>query len=44
MATNQDLKLFAGNAHPELLKAICSYLKVSPGEIEVFKFLSLIHI
>ena len=38
MATNQDLKLFAGNAHPELLKAICSYLKVSPGEIEVFKF------
>jgi ribose-phosphate pyrophosphokinase len=38
MPVNEDMKVFAGNAHPELLKSICEYLDVVPGAIEVFKF------
>ena len=34
----EDLKVFAGTAHPQLAKDICSYLGVSIGESEVFKF------
>ena len=38
MPVSEDLKVFAGNAHPGLLNDICAYLGVSPGAIEVFKF------
>ena len=34
----EDLKVFAGNAHPALAKDICAYLGVSLGTCEVFKF------
>jgi ribose-phosphate pyrophosphokinase len=38
MPVFEDLKVFGGNAHPELLNDICAYLGIGPGEIEVFKF------
>ena len=38
MPVFEDLKVFAGNAHPQLFTDICAYLGVSPGKIEVFKF------
>ena len=34
----EDLKVFSGNAHPALAKDICTYLGVTPGEVEAFKF------
>jgi ribose-phosphate pyrophosphokinase len=34
----EDLKIFTGNAHPQLSKNICSYLGMDMGECEVFKF------
>ncbi len=34
----EDLKVFSGNAHKGLAKDICSYLGVSLGACEVFKF------
>jgi len=34
----QDLKVFSGNAHPELAGAICSYLEKPLGEVDVFEF------
>ncbi len=34
----QDLKVFTGNAHPELAGDICSYLEMPMGEAEVFEF------
>lgn len=34
----EDLKIFAGNAHPGLARDICAYLGVSVGASEVFKF------
>ena len=34
----EDLKVFSGNAHPALARDICTYLGVTPGECEVFKF------
>ena len=34
----EDLKVFSGNAHKDLAKDICSYLGVSLGACEVFKF------
>ena len=34
----EDLKVFNGNSHPALTKNICSYLGISPGASEVFKF------
>ena len=34
----EELKVFTGNAHPELAKSICDYLGSPLGESEVFKF------
>jgi ribose-phosphate pyrophosphokinase len=33
-----DLKVFTGNAHPALAKAICDYLGIPLGQAEVFKY------
>jgi len=33
-----ELKVFTGNAHPALAKAVAEYLKIPPGECEVFTF------
>ncbi|MSQ08801.1 MAG: ribose-phosphate pyrophosphokinase [Dehalococcoidia bacterium] len=33
-----ELAIFTGNAHPELAKHICEYLKVPLGKSDVFKF------
>ncbi len=33
-----ELKVFSGNAHPELAKAVCDYLGIPPGRIEVSQF------
>jgi len=33
-----ELKVFTGNAHPALAKAICTYLKIPLGKAEVFEF------
>ncbi|MBI2867603.1 MAG: ribose-phosphate pyrophosphokinase [Chloroflexi bacterium] len=35
---NDELKIFTGNAHPDLAKAICSYLETPLGQAEVFQF------
>jgi len=34
----QELRIFSGNAHPELARAICSYLETAYGAVEVFEF------
>lgn len=34
----QDLRVFTGNAHPELAQSICTYLETSLGQCEVFEF------
>jgi ribose-phosphate pyrophosphokinase len=34
----QDLKVFTGNAHPELARSICDYLELPLGDAEVFQF------
>ncbi len=33
-----ELKIFTGNAHPELARSICCYLEAPLGECEVFQF------
>jgi ribose-phosphate pyrophosphokinase len=33
-----DLKVFTGNAHPQLAKSICDYLGIPLGQAEVFEF------
>jgi len=33
-----ELKIFTGNAHPELAKSVCEYLEIPLGEAELFKF------
>ena len=38
MPVAEDLKVFTGNAHPQLTRDICSYLGIQPGYIDVFKF------
>jgi ribose-phosphate pyrophosphokinase len=38
MANLDDLRVFTGNAHPSLAKDVCSYLGISHGEAQVFKF------
>jgi ribose-phosphate pyrophosphokinase len=38
MAISEDLKIFTGNAHPQLAKDICAHLNVELGACEVFKF------
>ena len=34
----QELRIFSGNAHPDLAQAICDYLETAPGRCEVFQF------
>jgi ribose-phosphate pyrophosphokinase len=34
----QELKVFSGNAHPALARAVCEHLGISLGEAEVFQF------
>jgi ribose-phosphate pyrophosphokinase len=34
----QDLRVFSGNAHPELAQAMCDYLEMPLGQCEVIKF------
>jgi ribose-phosphate pyrophosphokinase len=34
----QELRIFSGNAHPDLALAICEYLESPPGRCEVFQF------
>jgi len=34
----QDLRVFTGNAHPELAESICRYMEMPIGEAEVFEF------
>ena len=34
----EDLKVFSGTAHPKLAQDICSYLGISLGNCDVFKF------
>lgn len=38
MATYEELKVFSGNANPELARTICAYLGIPLGQVEVFKF------
>jgi len=33
-----DLAIFSGNAHPDLARAVCRYLEVPQGAVEVFEF------
>lgn len=34
----QELRVFSGNAHPELAQAICDYLEMPLGQCEAFSF------
>ena len=34
----QELRIFSGNAHPELAQSVCNYLESPLGECEVFEF------
>ena len=34
----QELRIFSGNAHPELAQAICGYLETPLGDCQVFEF------
>jgi ribose-phosphate pyrophosphokinase len=34
----QELRVFSGNAHPDLAQAICDYLEMPLGQCETFKF------
>ncbi len=38
MTPVEELKVFAGNAHPELATSVCEYLGINLGQVEVFKF------
>ena len=33
-----ELKVFSGNAHPELAQSVCQYLDIPLGQADVFKF------
>ncbi len=35
---HDELKIFTGNAHPELARSICQYMEMPLGECEVFEF------
>ncbi len=37
-AAYQEMRIFSGNAHPDLAKAICDYLETGYGACEVFEF------
>jgi len=34
----QELRIFSGNAHPELARSVCNYLEMPLGDCEVFQF------
>ncbi|GAF70775.1 unnamed protein product, partial [marine sediment metagenome] len=34
----QELRVFSGNAHPDLAQAICDYLEMPLGQCDAFKF------
>ena len=38
MALYEELKIFSGTANPELAEAVCDYLGMPLGKIDVFKF------
>jgi ribose-phosphate pyrophosphokinase len=38
LSVYQELRIFSGNAHPDLALAICDYLESPPGRCEVFQF------
>ncbi|MCI0438840.1 MAG: ribose-phosphate pyrophosphokinase [Chloroflexi bacterium] len=38
MPAYEDLRVFSGNAHPQLAKDVCAYLGINLGRCEVFKF------
>ena len=38
MGPFDELKVFSGNAHPQLAHAVCDYLNIPPGKVEAFKF------
>jgi ribose-phosphate pyrophosphokinase len=38
MALYDELKIFGGNANPELTRAICDYIDIQPGRAEIFTF------
>ncbi|GBD17455.1 Ribose-phosphate pyrophosphokinase [bacterium HR26] len=38
MGLYDQLTIFGGNSNPELTRAICAYIDIPPGRIEVFKF------
>ena len=33
-----ELRVFSGNAHPQLARDVCEYLKIPLGQAEMFKF------
>jgi len=37
-AGKDEIKVFCGNAHPALAQAVCDYLEIPLGKIEVFEF------
>ena len=40
MALFEDLKIFTGNAHPALAADVCSYLGISLGKLDAYKFVN----
>ena len=38
MGPFDELKVFSGNAHPQLAQSVCEYLNIPIGKAEVFKF------
>ncbi|MCZ6891237.1 MAG: ribose-phosphate diphosphokinase, partial [Chloroflexi bacterium] len=34
----EEMRVFTGNAHPDLARSICDYLGIPLGEADVFKF------
>ena len=38
MGPFDELKVFSGNAHPQLAQAVCGYLNIPVGKVEAFKF------
>ncbi|MCX5993421.1 MAG: ribose-phosphate pyrophosphokinase [Chloroflexi bacterium] len=37
-ASQDEIKVFCGNAHPTLARSVCDYLSIPLGKIEVFEF------
>ena len=38
MNGTDELRVFTGNAHPQLLGALCNFLEIETGAVEVFQF------